>query len=224
MALDTDRLDVITFDSFGTLVDVDSTARVLPDAVENPVALAREWHERAAQYGMVGNFIDAYETYYDLHRAALSYLFEREGIEADEDAVAEMTAVYHEMDPFEDVREGMARLREDGYRLGIITNGDPAMVDSLLATTGVGDLLDAAVSADAVETHKPARELYAHAADRLDADPGRVAHASYSQVDVQGAMHAGMGGIWLNRQGGPLDPFGPDPDLTVETIDDIADR
>jgi len=96
------------------------------------------------------------------------------------------------------------------------------MLDSLAGLADIEDALAATVSADEIERHKPAVELYEHAADRLGADPGAVAHVSNGQFDVQGAMHAGMQGVWLDRQGAPLDPFGPDPDRIVESIDELA--
>jgi 2-haloacid dehalogenase len=224
MALDTGRVETVTFDSFSTLVDVDSTARAVPDRVDDPVAFAREWHARAADYGAVANQIDAYETYLELHRHALAYLLAERGIEATADEIAERTAVYHEMAPFDDVADGLARLADAGYRLGVVSNGDPAMLESLVAVTGVGDLLAATVSAHEIRRHKPAAELYEHAADRLGTPPARIAHVSNGQTDVMGAVDAGLQGIWLDRQDAPHDPFGPSPDATVDSIHELADR
>lgn len=224
MTLDSDRIETVTFDSFSTLVDVDSTATAVEEHVDDPVSFAREWHARAANYGMIANYVDAYETYYDLHRDALEYLLAARDVAVSDDELDEMNTVYHEMEPFDDVRSGMERLREAGHELGIISNGDPPMLDSLVRVTDIDDLLSATVSADEIERHKPAVELYEHAADRLGVDPDAVAHVSNGQSDVQGAMHAGMCGVWLNRQDAPPEPFGPDPDLAVESIHELADR
>jgi len=224
MPLDTDAVDLVTFDSFSTLVDVDSTARAVEARVDDPVAFAREWHARAANYGMAANHLDAYATYYDLHRDALAYLLAARGVDVSDAEIDEMTAVYHEMEPFADVRPGMERLVEAGYDVGIVTNGDPAMLDSLVETLGVEDLLAAAVSADEVERHKPGAELYEHAADRSGVAVDRVAHVSNGQTDVMGAVHAGMQGVWLDRQGNQPEPFGPDPDLAVESVDEVVER
>lgn len=224
MALDVDRIEAITFDSFSTIVDVDSTATAVEDYVEEPVAFAREWHSRAANYGMVANHIDAYETYYDLHRDALAYLLAAEDVSVSEDELDEMTTVYHDMEPFDDVRAGMERLRERGYDLGIISNGNPSMLDSMTRVADIDEFVSETVSADEIERHKPAQELYEHAADRLDIDPSAIAHVSNGYTDVQGAMHAGMQGVWLDRQDDPSDPFGPDPDLAIDSMDDLRDR
>jgi 2-haloacid dehalogenase len=224
MSLDPESIETITFDSFSTVVDIDSTAPAVEGYVDDPIAFAREWHTRAANYGTIANHIDAYGTYYDLHKDALSYLLAREGYDPSEEEIEEMTSIYHEMEPFEDVREGMERLAGMGYDLGIVSNGDPPMLESMVRAAGIGDLIDETVSADEIERHKPARELYEHAADRLDTDPAAVVHVSNAYTDVQGAMHAGMGGVWLDREDVPEEPFGPDADLVVESIPELLDR
>lgn len=221
MVLDVDQIEAVTFDSFSTIVDVDSTAVAVEDYVDEPVAFTREWHSRAVNYGMVANHIDAYETYYDLHRDALAYLLAAEGVSLTEDELDETLAVYHEMDPFDDVREGMERLYEVGYTLGIVSNGNPSMLDSMIRVADIDELISRTVSADEIECYKPARELYEHAADRLDVGPSAIAHVSNGYSDVQGAMYAGMKGIWINRQNRPPDPFGPDPDLAIESMDGL---
>lgn len=74
MSLNSDRIETITFDSFSTLVNVDSTATAVEEYVDNPEAFARKWHDQAATYGIVANYIDAYKTYFELHRDTLEYL------------------------------------------------------------------------------------------------------------------------------------------------------
>ncbi len=224
MAINVDRVETVTFDSFSTLVDVDSTARAVEPHVDDPIDFARRWHSRAAVYGAIGNYIDAYETYDDLHLDALEYLLATEGVEVTRDELEEMNAVYHEMEPFEDVRSGIQQLIDAGYDVGVISNGDPPMLDSLVRVADLDGLLEATVSADEIERHKPAVELYEHAAARLDTDIEATMHVSNGVFDVQGAIHAGMQGVWLNRQDAPPEPFGPEPDLTVESIDELVAR
>jgi 2-haloalkanoic acid dehalogenase type II len=155
MGIDPSPVETVTFDSFSTLVDVDSTARAVEEYVEEPVEFAREWHTRAANYGMVANHIDAYATYYQLHRDALEYLFAERDLEISDDELDAITDVYHEMAAFDDVYDGCYRLADAGYDLGVISNGDPPLLESLVRVTGIGEFLSATVSADEIERHKP---------------------------------------------------------------------
>lgn len=224
MVLDTDAIETVTFDSFSTLVDLDSTAPAVADYVDDPHSFAHEWHARAVYYSLIANGIDAYETYYQLHRDALEYLLATRGIDVSDEELDEMNSIYHEMEPFDDVRPGMKQLHEAGYDLGIISNGDPPMLDSLIRVADIGEYVSATVSADEIQLHKPERELYEHAADRLAVEPEAVVHVTNGRFDAQGAMHAGMQGVWLNRDQAPADPFGPEPDLTVTSLPQLVER
>jgi 2-haloacid dehalogenase len=224
MTLEADPIDVVTFDSFSTLVDVESTAVAVEGYVDDPTAFAREWHSRAAYYGIVANHVDAYHTYEQFHRLALEYLFQAAGVSATPDELDEITAVYHEMQPFADVKPAMEGLENAGYAVGIVSNGNPEMLDSLQRTLGVTDLVDAAVSADEVERYKPAIELYRHAADRFGTTTDAMCHVANGAVDVMGAKHAGMQAAWCNRTETPPEPFGPEPDATVGGLADLVER
>jgi 2-haloacid dehalogenase len=41
--------------------------------------------------------------------------------------------------------------------------------------------------------------------------------------DVMGAAHAGMQAVRLDRKGTPWEPFGDEPDHTIESIHELAD-
>ncbi|MFB6309725.1 MAG: haloacid dehalogenase type II [Salinirussus sp.] len=224
MSLEIDRVDVVTFDSFSTLVDVESTARPLEGVVDDPVTFARDWHSRAAFYGIVANHLDHYETYYDFHRLALEYLLAERDIAATPTELDEITSIYYDMTPFPDVRPGMEHLSEAGYALGIVSNGDPEMLDSLVETLGIADLLSGVISADAVKRYKPARQLYEYAADRLETEPAAMLHVANGSVDIMGAKHTGLQAAWLNRTETPPEPWGPEPDITIDDITGLAER
>lgn len=223
MPVASSRITTVTFDSFSTLVDVDSTASAIAEYVDDPIPFAREWHDRAAAYGMIANYLDAYDTYFNLHCDALDYLLTQRGVSLSNSELEEITEIYYEMEPFDDVYDGITQLRDAGYTVGVISNGDPKMLDALGRVTGLADVLSVMVSADEIQLHKPAQDLYEHAASRLDTVVEEVVHVSYGYVDVQGAMHAGMAGVWINRVDAPPDPFGPDPDATIESIYDLSD-
>lgn len=63
-----------------------------------------------------------------------------------------MTAVYHDMEPFDDVRNGLAHLKVAGYDLGVISNDDPAMLESMVGSADIDDLLTTTVSATRLNT------------------------------------------------------------------------
>ncbi|WP_435334682.1 haloacid dehalogenase type II [Haloarchaeobius sp. TZWWS8] len=224
MAFDPDRVSTVTFDSYSTIVDVDAAEKALAARVDDPEPVSRLWRARSLEYTFVGNHIDEYAPFYEVNRDALQYALDAHGVDVSEDERDEILSVYHELDVFDDVREGIERLRDGGYDTYVVSNGNPEMLESMVDHADIGDLLDGVVSADEVETYKPDAELYRHAAARTGTPIDAIAHVTAAWFDVMGARHAGMQGVWVDRKGNPWEPFDGEPDLTVETFFELAEE
>jgi len=222
MSFDPDRVETVTVDSYGTLVDTDAAERALADRVDDPEPVSRLWRSRSLLYTMVGNHVETYQPFYEMNRDALTYALASHGVDVSDDERDEILAVYHELDPFVDVRPGIERLTEGGYEVYVVSNGNPEMLASMVEHANIGDLIADTVSADEVETFKPDVAVYRHAAERVGTSIRNVAHVAGPGFDVQGAMHAGIQGVWLDRTGGPWEAFGADPDLVVSDFHELA--
>jgi len=223
VSFDPDAVETVTFDSYSTLVDVDAAERALADRVPDPEPVSRHWRARSLMYTFVANHVDGYRPFYELNRAALTGALAAHGVDLTADERDEILAVYHELDVFDDVRAGLERLADAGYAPHVVSNGNPEMLASMVEHADIADVVVDTVSADEVERFKPAAELYRHAAARAGTPVDAVAHVTAAWFDVQGAAHAGMQGVWLDRKGDPPEPFGADPDLTAETIHEVAE-
>ena len=223
MPFDPDRVTTVTFDSYSTVVDVEAAADALAEVVPDPEPVSNLWRAHSLMYTMVANHIDAYQPFYEMNRDALTHALDVFGVDYTTDERDDILAVYHELDVFADVRDGMERLADAGYELYIVSNGNPAMLDSMVEHAGVGDLLADTISADEVETFKPDSALYRHAAARTGTPIDEIAHATAGWFDVQGAAHAGMQGVWVDRKDDPWVTFDGEPDLTVADFHGFAD-
>ncbi len=222
MTFEPDRVSTVTFDSYSTLVDVEAAEAALVDRVPNPVPVSKLWRARSLEYTFVANQIDAYKPFYEVNRDALQYALDVHDVDLTTTEREGVLAVYHELDVFEDVRDGIERLVDAGYECYVVSNGNPEMLASMVDHAGIEDLIRETISADAIETFKPAAELYRHAGVRTDTPVEKIAHVTAGWFDVMGARHAGMQGVWVNRTGGPWEPFDGTPDLTVESLDELA--
>lgn len=223
MTLDADRVSTMTFDSYSTLVDVDAAERALAERVDDPEPVSKLWRARSLEYTFVANAIDAYQPFYEMNRDALQYALDAHGIDLDPAERDAILAVYHELDVFDDVREGIERLRDGGYDCYVVSNGNPEMLGSMIDHADIGDCIEDAISADEVQTFKPAAEIYRHAAARTGTPIDEIVHVTAGWFDVMGAQHAGMQAAWVDRKATPWEPFGTTPDATVETFFDLAE-
>lgn len=216
-------VETVTVDSYGTLVDPFSVDQTLAEYVEPVESVAERWRSRSLMYTMVGNFTDRYQTFYEMNRDALRFALESHRIDLSSSDIEDILSSYHDLDPYPGVREGLEAITDAGYDVYVLSNGDPEMLESMVASAGIEDVIADQISADEIQTFKPDVEIYRHAAARTGTPIESIAHVAGPTFDVQGAMHAGMQGVWIDRGSGPWDPSAPDPDLTVETFLKFAD-
>jgi 2-haloalkanoic acid dehalogenase type II len=204
------RFDVLTFDCYGTLIDWE---RGIGDAFgaaagADGVALDREAVLRA--YHEVEPRIQAerYRRYRDVLALSARAVAERLGWTLAPGREAFLPESLPSWPPFPDTTAALGRLEDAGHRLAILSNVD----DDLLAGTRrhLGVDFDFIVTAQQVETYKPAPAHFVAARERIGAAPWLHVAQSYFH-DVQPARALGIPSAWINRKGErPLDDRGPD--------------
>lgn len=86
----------------------------------------------------------------------------------------------------------LARLREQGIRLGVVSNSDGRVEDALQAA-GLRDAFDVVVDSSIAGVEKPDPRIFHVALDQLGIPPGDALYVGdVHEVDVAGARAAGM--------------------------------
>lgn len=220
-----DQVDTVMFDSFSTVVDEDTATEVLKDHVDNPDHVSWLWRSRVSSYRPLSNYI-GYVSHHEINRSALEYVFEILDVDVADEEIDEIARVYHDMDPFDDVRGGMEELKNAGYDIYILSNGDKNVLGSMLENAEIEPLIEETISANEIKTYKPHVRLYKHAAERASTPVKKIAYGTSTWYDLQGGMYAGMQGIWINRKERPegLKPFNGSPDSEVKSFYELADE
>ncbi|MFJ7589563.1 HAD family hydrolase [Streptomyces sp. NPDC097617] len=112
-------------------------------------------------------------------------------------------------------------LRKEGWRLGVITNGDPAAQRLKLRSARLADLFEAVVISGEYGIRKPDADLFRIALDALDTSSA-VMVGDDLDADVRGGSQAGLRTVWVSG-GRERPPTGPMPDHTVPTVLDAVD-
>lgn len=113
----------------------------------------------------------------------------------------------------------LSRLRERGYRLGVVSNADGRMA-SALETAGLADFFEFVVDSHAVGVEKPDARIFEMAVERMALDPGECLYVGdLYAVDVVGSRSAGLRPVLVDPFGGheglglPVDRIGGVPEL-----------
>jgi 2-haloacid dehalogenase len=168
--------------------------------------------------------MDAYRPFDEVTREAMDYALAYYGLDLDAADRRAVAAAYDALDPFPDTVPALERLAGTDLELAVLSNGAPHSLESLAEGAGIAKHFSALVSADEVETFKPAPAVYENAADRLDRSLGDCWLVSSNAWDVAGASTAGMGVAWVNRNDDPVERVGGEPNLIVESLSGLADE
>jgi 2-haloacid dehalogenase len=97
------------------------------------------------------------------------------------------------------VKPGLQQLKAMGIRLAVLSNGEPKMLQSVVRSAGLADLLDEVVSVDEVKVFKPSPRVYELAAAHLNLPNGSIGFVTSNNWDVNGAGSAGLTTFWIQR-------------------------
>jgi len=201
------KIRAVFFDAGNTLLYLDYPFLVEQLAAENhetdvdTVKEAEYASRRAVDARMAeGRLKDA-----DIWPAYISGILEGCGLEGRERVAAVMGRL-RERNEFlslwtyvpDEVRTTLVELREDGYKLGIISNSDGSLAN-LLERTGLESAVDFALDSFVVGWEKPAREIFSIALEKAGEPPEACVHVGdIVAADVMGARASGIHPVLLD--------------------------
>lgn len=209
-------IEACVFDAYGTLFDVHAAAARCRDALgDDADKLSTLWRDKQLQYTWLRSLMQRHADFWQVTGDALDYALAAIG--RNDPALRErLMDIYRVLDAFPEVPRMLERLRDAGMKTAILSNGAPEMLTAAVDNAGIGGLLDAILSVEAIGIYKPDPAVYRLASDNLGVAPGAVCFLSSNAWDVCGAATFGFTAVWVNRSGQPPErlPGGPVVELT----------
>jgi 2-haloacid dehalogenase len=191
-------IKAIVFDAYGTLYDIQSVAAVTEEAFPGYGEIITQiWRIKQLEYTWLRSLMHRYEDFSVITRDSLAYTLRVLGLKHDADAFERIMDKYLHLDLYPDAAAALAALR--GEKLAILSNGSPAMLNALVANSGLDHVLDATISVDAKKIFKPAPEAYSLIEATLGVPPGEVLFVSSNPWDACGARAFGLNVAWIER-------------------------
>jgi len=229
-AIETFRRDVriCMFDLYGTVVDMQGglTRAVTPylkakgSAIE-PGPLVTWWRRTHFENSMIDALLHrAHIPYREIGRISLSYTLERAGVPHTQDEVKQLVSEIERLPPFPDAVEALGRLKQR-FRLVILSNGDPDMLEAIKPHLGI--TFDRIISVAEAGSFKPHAATYRKAAEIMGARPGEILFVANHAFDCVGAKASGMRTAFIDRRKRPFGDWQHQPDLVVGNLAELAD-
>lgn len=211
------------FDAYGTLFDYRSAASRCRDVLgENFDQVNALWREKQLQYSWLRAIQGRHVDFWQVTGEALDFALDTAGI-TDSTVRERLMAMYLKLDAFPEVADMLKRLRTAGLKTAILSNGSPEMLAAAVRNAGIGALLDAILSVEAVGVYKPHPKVYQYAIDQLAIKPGEIAFQSSNAWDAHAASLCGMRVIWCNRYRQRPERLPGLPDFEIASLAELPD-
>jgi 2-haloacid dehalogenase len=211
------------FDAYGTLFDVHSAVgkhrHRLGDLADQVSVL---WRTKQLEYTWLRSLMGQHADFWQVTRDALDFAFDMHDIN-DPDLHQALVEAYLELDCYPEVPQALSSLKSRGFRLAILSNGTPIMLEAAVKNTGIGHLIEKNFSVEAVGIFKPDPRVYRMAVDGLSLNPEQIVFQSSNAWDASGASAFGFKVAWVNRFGQSEERLPGRPDLEIQTLIELPD-
>jgi 2-haloacid dehalogenase len=217
---------VLVFDVNETLVDIESLAPLFAELFGDRRIL-REWFAQLVMYSMTVTLAGDYSPFPILAQAMLRMLGDVYEVQVTEDHLQRLKTGLLTMPAHPDAAEGLAALRDNGFRLATLTNSPPNPDGpTALESSGLAGFFEHQLSVDACQAFKPSPAVYRYASEQVGADPAECMMVAAHPWDILGAQNAGFSAALITRPGNPPLPVDglPQPDLVVSDMRELAER
>jgi 2-haloacid dehalogenase len=222
------EIKALAFDQYGTIVDMQKglTEAVTPFLKEkgwdgSPNSFVTWWRRTHFENSMIDALLDRGHTpYRQIGHRAVSHVMDRCGISYSQEEVRWLVAEIEKLKPFPDVIAALEKLRRAGYKLAILSNGDPDMLQA--AGPHIGFPFDHVISVQEAGYFKPHWKTYATAEARIGLDRSSILFVANHAFDCIGAKAYGMRTAFIDRRKRPFGETPHQPDLIVSDFAELA--
>ena len=215
------NIKACVFDAYGTLFDVHSAAGKYDERLGDVAdQVSSIWRTKQLEYTWLRSLMKKHADFWQITQDALDYALDVYSI-TDKQLRDDLINAYLELACYPEVSDTLVKLKESGRQLAILSNGSPAMLEAVVKSSGLEDLVQMILSVEMVGIFKPHPTVYQLAVDQLGVTAAEIVFMSSNAWDAVGATAFGLRVAWINRftQRPERLPF--QPDFEIKTLDEL---
>ena len=199
-----ENVKAIIFDAYGTLFDVNSAAEKCKDKIGDKwEGFANFWRTTQLEYTWLRSLMDRHKDFWQITEDSLDKSIKVFNI--DPSMRNELLNLYKILSPYKEVPETLKTLKEKKFKLAILSNGTPSLLDELVKSNHLDNLFDDIFSIEQVGVYKPSSRVYDMPIKKYNINKSEVAFLSANTWDVSGGGNYGYQSIWVNRNNNIFD-------------------
>ena len=215
------NIKAIIFDAYGTLFDVNSAAEKCKDKIGSKwESFSNYWRTTQLEYTWLRSLMKRHKDFWKITEDSLDKSMKVFNININ--MKSELLDLYKILSPYPEVKETLQLLKEKNYKLSILSNGTPSLLNELVSSNNL-KVFDDIFSVEEVGIFKPDSKVYDIPVKKYEIEKNEVAFLSANTWDVSGGGNYGFNAIWVNRNNTIFDNLDYSPKNQINNLKHLLD-
>jgi len=215
------NIKAIIFDAYGTLFDVNAAAEKCKGKIGDKwESFANYWRTTQLEYTWLRSLMNRHKDFWQVTEDSLDKSMR--AFKIDSSMRNELLDLYKILSTFPEVKEVLNKLKEKNYKLSILSNGTPFLLNELVKSNNLENIFDDIFSIEQVKTYKPDSKVYSIPIKKYQIQKNEVAYLSANTWDVSAGGNYGFNPIWVNRNNNIFDNLDFKPNYEIKNLKDIS--
>ncbi len=214
------NIKAIIFDAYGTLFDVNSAAEKCKYKIGDKwEGFANYWRTTQLEYTWLRSLMNRHKDFWQVTEDSLDKsmkVFSINPLMRDE-----LLNLYKVLSSFKEVPEVLKTLKEKKFKLAILSNGTPTLLNELVKSNKLDNIFDDLFSIEQVGIYKPDSKVYDMPIQKYRIKKNEVAFLSANTWDVSGGGNYGFNSIWVNRNNNIFDNLDYKPKNEIKDLSEL---
>ena len=216
------KIKAIIFDAYGTLFDVNSAAEKCKEKLGDKwEGFANYWRTTQLEYTWLRSLMRRHKDFWQITEDSLDKSMNFYNI--DNSMRSELLNLYKVLSPFTEVSDTLKKLKQSNYKLAILSNGTPDLLNELVVSNQLKDIFDDIFSVEEAGIFKPDSKVYDLPINKYNIEKNEVLFLSANTWDVSGAGNYGYNTVWVNRNNNIFDKLDFEPNQQISNLSELLD-
>ena len=212
----------ILFDAYGTLFNVNSAAEKYKDKIGDKwEVFANFWRTTQLEYTWLRSLMKRHKDFWKITEDSLDKSMKVFNI--DMSMKNDLLNLYRVLSPYPEVKEVLENLKKRQFKLAVLSNGTPALLNELVKSNDLDNLFDDLFSIEEVKIYKPDVKVYDMPINKYKVKPSEIVFLSANTWDVSGGGNYGYNAVWVNRNNNIFDNLDYNPKDEINNLSQLLD-
>ena len=211
------NIKAIVFDAYGTLFDVNSAAVKCKDKIGDKwESFANYWRTTQLEYTWLRSLMKRHKDFWHVTEESLDKSMK--AFKINNSMKNELLNLYKVLSPYPEVKEVLKSLKAKKYKLAILSNGTPILLNELVKSNNLDGVFNDLFSIEEVKIYKPDSKVYDMPIKKYQIKNEEIAFLSANTWDVSGGGNYGYNAIWVNRNNNVFDNLDYKPKNEINNL------